>query len=114
MEQAEELQAIHDRHMDVNNEQIDLPIAHEREAPRCVGGHENLPPPFGVGDHQVPDDFQEAGIVIDEHDRCAFGCHALRQPAGNNDPRLALAPATFGSVIVVEDSGFPKKKNQAA
>src|SRR2546422_843617 len=112
MEEAEELQAIHDRHMDVNDEQINFPIPQDREALCSVRGHEHVPQSFRVADHEVPENFQKAHIVVDKQDRCPFCCHALRQPAGNL-PRLARAPATFISAMLVEDSSFLKKKNQA-
>ena len=114
MEQAEELQAIHDRHVHVNDEQIDFPLPQERETPRCVRGNEHVPLPFRVSSHEVPDHFQKARIVIDEQNRCVLRCHGRRQRAGDHVPKRALAPATFSSAILVEDSGFAKKKNQAA
>ena len=86
MKQSQELKAVYDRHVDVDHQQVDFPVAQQRQRVGRGRRGEHIPRPFREGLHQLLDHIQKAGVVIDEQDCCAFGWHDGPRPTSETLP----------------------------
>ena len=66
MQQPEKLQAIHDRHMDIDHQQVNRASGQNGEGLSGFVGQVNLPIGSGIMPHQFLERLQKMQIVIDE------------------------------------------------